>query len=358
MWNNVLNEFLKSKNFDRSEVDHCLYTQKSKDSIIYILIWVDDLIIAASNDNLMNETKSLLKARFKMTDLGTLNWFLGIDFKVEKGSITMSQSAYLQNVLSRFEMANCKGVKTPCDKFIIDEESSKISCTEYRSAVGSLIYAMVCTRPDLSWIVTKLSQYGNNPTEDHWIAIKRVLRYVQHTINYCLQFKKDPDGLFLTGYCDSDWASSDESRRSTTGYCFTMNKYGSAISWKSRRQPTVALSSTEAEYMGLSACTQEALYLKQLCKEIDLTFVITEPIIIYEDNQGAIALVENPVHHQRTKHIDIRFHFIRDQVTNGCIKVQYLQTKEMIADCLTKPVGRTKLEYCNNVLFGNMVGKV
>ena len=113
MWNNVLNEFLKSKNFDRSVVDHCLYTQKSKYSIIYILIWVDDLIIAASNENLMNATRSLLKARFKMTDLGTLNWWLGIDFKVEKDSITMSQSAYLKNVLSRFEMANCKGVKTP-----------------------------------------------------------------------------------------------------------------------------------------------------------------------------------------------------------------------------------------------------
>ena len=159
----------------------------------------------------------------------------------------------------------------------------------------------------------------------------------------------------MTGYYDSDWAFSDESRPSTTGYCFTLNKYCSAISWKSRQQPTVSLSSTEAEYMGL---TQEALYLKQRCKEIDPKFVITEPIIIYEDNQGAIALVENPVHHQRTKHIDIRFHFIIDQVTNGCIKVQHLQTKEMIADCLTKPVGRTKLEYCNNVLFGNMVGKV
>ena len=102
-----------------------------------------------------------------------------------------------------------------------------------------------------------------------------------------------------------------------------MNKYCNAISWKSSRQHTVALSSTEAEYMGLSACTQEALYLKQLCKEIDPKFVITEPIIIYEDNQGTIALVENPVHHQRTKHIEIIFHFIRDQVTNGCIKVQY-----------------------------------
>ena len=121
---------------------------------------------------------------------------------------------------------------------------------------------MVGTRPDLRWIVIKLSQYENNPTEDHCIAIKRVLRYVKHTINYYLQFKKDPDGLSLTGYCESDWTSFDESRRSTPGYCFTMNTYGSAISWKSRQQATVALSSTEAEYMGLSACTQEALYLK------------------------------------------------------------------------------------------------
>ena len=140
--------------------------------------------------------------------------------------------------------------------------------------------------------------------------------------------KKYPDSLFLTGYCDSDWASSDESRRSTTCYCFTMHKYGSAISWKSRRQPTVALSSTEADYMGLSACTQEALYLTHLCKEIDPKFVITEPILIYEVNQGAIALVENPVHHQRTKHIDIRFHFIRDQVTYGCTRVSIYRIKK------------------------------
>ena len=143
--------------FYSSEVDHSLYTKKVN-TIIYILIWVADSIISASNDTLMNETKSLLKARFKMTDLGTLNWFLGIDFKVEKDSITMSQSAYLKYVLSKFEKENCKGVKTPCDKFIIDEERSKISCTEYRSAAGSLIYAMVCARPDLMWILTKLSQ--------------------------------------------------------------------------------------------------------------------------------------------------------------------------------------------------------
>ena len=156
----------------------------------------------------------------------------------------------------------------------------------------------------------------------------------------------------LTGYCDSDWGSSidpEGARRSTTGYCFNLNKIGGSISWKSSRQPIVALSSTEAEYMGLSAATQEALYLKQLLNDIDPQFKI--PIVVYEDNQGAIALIENPVHHQRTKHIDIRYHFIREQVINDCIDVEYLQTDLMVADYLTKPVGRIKLEYCIGILY-------
>ena len=171
-------------------------------------MWVDDLIIAASNENRMNETKSLLNDTFKMTDLGTLNWYLGIDFKVEKDRITMIQSAYLKNVLSRFVMENCKCVKTPCDKCIIYEEGSKISLHKIQKYCR--IIDLCHIRPDLSWRVTKLSQYGNNPTEDHWIAIKRVLNCVQHTINYCFQLRKYPDSLCLTGYCDSDLASSDE----------------------------------------------------------------------------------------------------------------------------------------------------
>ena len=199
---------------------------------------------------------------------------------------------------------------------------------------------MICTRPNLSWIVTRLSQYSNNPTKCHWTAIKHVFRYIKHSIDYCLCFRKSPGGLKLTG-----------ARRSTTGYCFNLNKIGGAISWKSRRQPTVALSSTEAEYMGLSAATQEALYLKQLLNDIDPQFKIKIPIVVYEDNQGAIALIENPVHNQRTKHIDIRYHFIREQVINDCIDVEYLQTDLMVADCLTKPVGRIKSEYCIGILF-------
>lgn len=350
MWNQVLNDFLYSQGFIRSKVDNCIYVKNYDSHIVYILVWVDDLIIATDDIHVMNETKSLLSNRFKMVDLGDLKWFLGIDFKITKDSITMSQETYLRNVLHRFDMKDCKGCKTPCDKFIESNEDDKpVSSKLFRSAVGSLIYAMVATRPDLSWIVSKLSQYLVAPTETHWLAVKRVFRYVKHTLDHGLCYKKDPNGPRLIGYCDSDWGGSQD-RRSTTGYLFTLNVKGAAISWKSKRQQTVALSSTEAEYMGLSSATQEGLYLKQLILEFDKNLV--QPVTIYEDNQGAIALVNNPVHHNRTKHIDIRYHFIREQMMCKSVKVVYLQTDMMIADCLTKPVGRIKLSFCKNILFG------
>lgn len=288
-----------------------------------------------------------------MVDMGKLKWFLGIEFNISKDCITMDQSSYLKNILNRFEMQDCKPVKTPGEKLIFDENSDIFPSNVYKSAVGSMIYAMVATRPDLSYIVTKLSQFNNNPTEDHWKAVKRVLRYLKYTIDSKLYFRKC-DRLSIIGYCDSDWASSED-RRSTTGYCFSLSSTSGCISWKSRRQPTVALSSTEAEYMALSAAVQEALYLKQLIIEMDpFLFNTKEPVIIWEDNQGAIALVKNSVHHQRTKHIDIRYHFIREQTVNNVINVKYMNTENMVADSLTKGVGKLKLEYCNNTLFGNM----
>ena len=170
---------------------------------------------------------------------------------------------------------------------------------------------MMATRPDLSWSVSKLSQYLGKPTEAHWIAVERVFRYIYSTITHGLSFRKTDD-LKLVKYSDSDWGSSID-RRSTTGYCFMLIVQGGAISWKTRRQPTVALSSTEAEYMALSAATQEALYLKKLVSEFDQN-LSEHCITIHEDNQGSIALVDNPVHHNITKHIDIRYHFVREQV--------------------------------------------
>ena len=248
-------------------------------------------------------------------------------------------------------MDNCKPRSTPCEsKLNLNFGKVCDSDVKYREIVGSLIYAMTCTRPDLCWIVTVLSQRLSNPTEEHCIALKHVLRYLKGSLNCELSFTKCDDGLKLIGFSDASWGSSDECK-SITGYCFSLNKSGPLISWKSRKQPTVALSSCEAEYMALAAITQESLFLTQLLNDLDRD-VQYQPVTIFDDNQGAIALVENPVHHQRSKHIDIKYHFVRDERSQGKIDVVYIPSKDMVADIFTKPVTRHQLDKFNKFLFG------
>ena len=209
---------------------------------------------------------------------------------------------------------------------------------------------MTCTRPDICWIVTKLSQYLSRPLKCHWVAAKHVLRYLKGTLDYELCYKKCND-FALIGYSDADWASSTDDRRSTTGYCFSLTKTGPLISWKSRKQPTVALSSCEAEYIALAAATQESLYLIQLLNNIGIGKKQGH-VLIFEDNQGTIALAKNPVNHQRSKHIDIRYHFIRSELNRGRVVLEYCPTNEMVADCMTKPMTRFKLEAFKSYVFG------
>ena len=208
---------------------------------------------------------------------------------------------------------------------------------------------MMATRPDICWAVTKLSQNLSNPLETHWVAAKHVLRYLKGTAHYNLCYTKHRDGLKLVGYSDADWASSDD-RRSTSGYSFAMHEEGPLISWKSRKQPTIALSSCEAEYIALAAAVQESLYLTQLT--IDLGVSNGEPVIIHEDNQGTIALANNPVQRQRSKHIDIRYHFIRQNVKDDKVVLMYCPTHDMLADIMTKPATKIQLEKFKSLIFG------
>lgn len=175
---------------------------------------------------------------------------------------------------------------------------------------------MTCTRPDICWVVTKLSQFLTNPTKEHWVAVKHVLRYVKGTLAYELCYRNCDDGLTLKGYSDADWASSTDDRRSISGYCFGLDRTGPLISWKSRKQPTEALSSCEAEYIALATAVQEGLYLTQIVSDI---CEVSDPVLILEDNQGTIALSKNPVNRQRSKHIDVRYHFIRNVQNAGKI---------------------------------------
>ena len=352
-WNKVLHEHLCSHGFEQNPVDHCVYKKHSKDSAILVIIWVDDLIIATNNPTWMTDFKEKMLQRFKMKDLGRISYFLGINFVQTDGEIRMSQKKYIAKLLERFNMADCKPRATPCEVKLDDTTHGNEphdNPTRYRELVGSLIYAATCTRPDISYVVSKLSQHLSAPQNKHMVMAKHVLRYLKGTVDNELVYKRSEESLGLFAYSDSDWASSVHDRRSITGYCFSMTKHGGVISWKSKKQPTVALSTCEAEYMGLGSTTQESLYLIQLLNSMDANTY--DCVTIFEDNQGAIALACNPVNRQRSKHIDIRYHFIRNALEEGKIELQYCPTEYMVADIFTKPMSKIKLQKFRKYIFG------
>ena len=292
--------------------------------------------------------KNDLSKRFKMKDIGILSWFLGIQFNFRDNSISMSQSNFICKVLDKFDMKDSNPKSIPCDinvnKFNCEESKLLENPTLYREIVGSLIYIMSCTRPDLSYIVTKLSQYMNKPTKAHLNYAKDVLRYLKRTVNYDLVFRKSAHSFHLFGYCDSDWGGSED-RRSISGYCYKLCPDSALISWKSKKQTVFSLSSCEAEYTALTYAIQEGKFLRQLFSDMENRNV--ENFDLFVDNQGALKLANNPVHQQRSKHIDIKYHFIRNDVQNGIVRLIYVPTNSNIADMFTKCVSKIKLDKFN-----------
>uniref|UniRef100_A0AAV1VK26 Integrase catalytic domain-containing protein n=1 Tax=Peronospora matthiolae TaxID=2874970 RepID=A0AAV1VK26_9STRA len=351
MWNQTIDGFMIKMGFKKCESDHCIYIKRDDQDMILVVLYVDDLILASSNNELLKSTKMALSKRFEMTDLGELDYFLGMEIKNDRktGMVTVQQTKFLKSVLTKFGMDNSKPVKTPQDpglkltKNMCEQEckhEDTMCNVPYRSAVGGIMYLMVATRPDLAAAVGSLSQFSSDPCPTHWQALKRVLRYLQATPNHGLEFTRE-EGSRICGYTDADWAGDIESRRSTSGYVFMMS--GGCISWKSQKQRTVALSSTEAEYMALSEATKEAVWLKVLLGELG-EMTSDEAIKMYEDNQGSIALAKNPEFHKRTKHIDIRYHFVREKVESGEVVLEYCPTQDMLADMMTKPIAAVQFE--------------
>ena len=211
-WNSMLHKYLIENNFVQSNVDHCLYIKYVDGKLVIILVWVDDLIIAARNDILMSDTKQMLKDKFHMKDLGRLSYFLGIHFEQGVDYVRMNQRKYLVKLLEKFEMSNCKPRTTPSEQKLECDGENLTDPRRYRELIGSLIYAMTCTRPDICWIITTLSQYLSRPLKEHWIAAKHVLRYLKGTLDYELCYRKCDDDLRLIGYSDADWASSTHDR--------------------------------------------------------------------------------------------------------------------------------------------------
>jgi len=282
-----------------------------------------------------------LSIRFQIKELGELKYFLGLEVEHTKDGIFLGQQKYAKDLLQRYGMLDCKPISTPMDpnvKFQKDEGRNLEDVTMYQKMVGSLIY-LTLTRPDISYSVGVVSRYMSNPKKPHLDAVRRILRYIKGTINFGILYKKIKD-YQIVGYCDADYAGDYDTRRSTTGYSFTLGS--GVISWCSKRQPTVALSSTEAEYRSATMAAQESTWLKQLIK--DLHQPTEYQVRIFCDNLSSICLAENPVFHARTKHIEVHYHYIREKVLEGEIEIVHIKTEEQNADILTKSLHRVKFE--------------
>uniref|UniRef100_A0A2N9HBW1 Integrase catalytic domain-containing protein n=1 Tax=Fagus sylvatica TaxID=28930 RepID=A0A2N9HBW1_FAGSY len=296
--------------------------------------------------------KSLLHKEFEMKDLGAAKKILGMEIRRDRETrkLWLSQKNYIRKVLEKFSMLDAKPVSTPlanhfrlsgsqCPKN--EEEIENMSKVPYASAVGCLMYAMVCTRPDLAHAVSTVSRYMANPGREHWNAVKWIFRYLKGTAEHGILFSRQPGTNSVVGYVDADYAGEVDDRRSTTGYVFTLS--GRPICWKSTLQSIVAMSTTEAEYMAVAEATKEALWLKGLVKELGLN---QGGVQMHCDSQSAIYLAKNQVYHARTKHIDVKFHKIRELIVTGDIVLEKVHTSENAADMLTKPVTTAKFKHC------------
>ena len=356
-WNKTIDQFFNESGYIQSNADPCVYSKRvnvnGKEHMMIVALYVDDLLIASNDITLLSEEKKKLGERFDMVDQGEVKFCLGMSISRDRKNsvLKIDQSAYLKSILSRFGMADCKPVSTPMEVGNIFEKLSSdetaIDLKNYQAAIGSLIYASIGTRPDISYAVGVLSQFMSNPGHRHWTGIKRVFRYIKGTLNHCLEFKSSKTNTVdLIAYTDADWAGDKIQRKSTSGYVFQMG--GSSTTWISKRQSIVALSTTEAEYISLSQATQEATWLRRLLN--DVGFEQTTPTILYEDNQGAIELSKNQRLNSRTKHIDIKYHYVRGAVEENKVKVNYCPSDDMVADILTKSLPKAKFEKFRTML--------
>lgn len=352
-WNIKLNDVLQRAGFVRCKSDACIYVRRANKSMVVVAVYVDDLLIFHNDTAWKDQLKSTLTKNFKMKDLGNASNILGIriDYDQRNGVIKLDQRKYTEAILRRFKMFDCDPVKLPKDPSQrltnemspkSDDEIQRMKNVPYQEAVGSVLYLQQCTRPDISFGIAIVSQFNQNPGVAHWTAVNRVLRYLRGTLDAKLVFAKDSKYDELCCYSDSDWASSFCDYKSCSGFVTLWQ--GAAISWRSKKQTVVALSTAEAEYTALAIACQETLWLKQLIDEI--LGESSKPIEVFCDNKAAKDMCDNGNFSAKTKHINIKYHFIRDLVEKRIITISKMNTELMVADSLTKAVQIQKHVFC------------
>ncbi|KAJ9531766.1 hypothetical protein QJQ45_021920 [Haematococcus lacustris] len=336
-WHARLCEELLSMGFKASEADPALFTLQLSTGMVYLLVYVDDCLLCTQQGDTagLAHVKKQLSAAFKLKDLGEARWFLGMQLTRDRaeGTIKLDQHKFIQELVT----ANSKSAAhskplpmAPAVKLVREGDALDTTLHHYSALVGSLLYLTCCTRPDIAFAVGALARHMSAPTKQHWAAACSVLCYLKGTADQGLLF----GGVSgLQGFSDADYAGDKDTARSTTGYIFTLN--GGAISWSSRLQPTVAMSTAEAEYMAASSAAKEALWLRKLMRDLQLD---ASCVHLGCDNQAAIQLLHNPMATSRAKHIDVHHHFVRERISRGEVAFHYCHTSSMLADILTKPL--------------------
>ncbi len=356
-WWSLFHTFIVDMGFTQSGTDMCLYYLKCCRHCTFLVIYVDDVLIVSTSERIRLNTLDLLQERFDIKVLGPATWILSLHITQRASGITLDQSSYICDILKRYGMESCNPAYTPMATSIpsASDKGNSLSKTNhalYRSIVGSLMYIATCTRPDISFAVGELGRYTHQPTEAHLTAAKRVLRYLRGTGHARIKYKSqrgDDESSKLVGYADADFASDMETRRSVSGHIFTIGE--SPVAWRSKRQLITATSTTEAEYIALSDCSKISLALGNIVKE--LTNVDPFPIAIHEDNRAASLIAKNESSAKRTKHIDVKYHHIRDLVNSGKICIVDIASDDQLADALTKPLPREKHERFTSRILEN-----
>lgn len=355
-WYLKFHNIISSFGFVENVMDQCIYLKVSGSKVCFLVLYVDDILLATNDKGLLHEVKQFLSKNFDMKDMGEASYVIGIKIHRDrfKGILGLSQETYINKVLERFRMKNCSPSVSPIvkgDRFNLDQcpkndlEREQMKNIPYASAVGSLMYAQVCTRPDIAFAVGMLGRYQSNPGIDHWKAAKKVMRYLQGTKDYKLMYRRTSN-LEVVGYSDSDFAGCVDSRKSTSGYIFILAS--GAISWRSVKQTMTATSTMEAEFISCFEATSHGVWLKSFISGLRVMDSISRPLSIYCDNSAAVFMAKNNKSGSRSKHIDIKYLAIRERVKEKKVVIEHISTELMIADPLTK--GMPPLKFKDHVM--------
>ena len=342
-WNIRFDQAITLYGFEKSPDEPCVYKRIQGTKVVFLILYVDDILLIGNDIEVLSSVKGWLQKQFDMKDLGEANYIRGIKLLRDRKNkvLALSQALYIDKILARFSMENFKkgtlpfrhGVHLSKEQSLKTlEQRERMSRIPFASAIGSLMYAMLCIMPDICYAVGIVSWYQSDPGEEHWIVVKHILKYLRRTRDYMLVYSSG--SLETIGYTDSDFQGDIDSRKSTSGYVFTLN--GGAIYWRSVKQTCIADSTTEAEYVAASEAAKEAVWLKKFLMDLQVIPSADRPITLYCDNSGVITQSKELRYHKKQKHIERKYHLIRDIIERGDTVVTKIASEENLADPFTK----------------------